>query len=561
MAIATLSCQRTLETEPLERYTNQHLWAQEDSIGQFASDFLQNVYSFLPTGFNRIGGPGGGTGDVLDAASDDAMTSQPGSLVDQMTTGGYTPVSNPDDLWGLCYEGIRGANIFVNNIDLVPMNDKAQQRAWKAEARFIRAFFYFELVKRYGGVPLLEDWVPQLNDDLEVPRNSFAECIQYIVDECDAIKDSLLTDPVNRLNEGRVTRGTALALKSRALLYAASPLYNGGNIGGSAEEKRLAGYESFDPERWKLAADAAREVMDLNVFELQDNFIDLFLLEQNNETTPNREVIFSRRQGQTITIEETNAPVGYPSSGVNGSGRTSPTQALVDAFPMVNGLPIDDPGSGYDPGNPYEDRDPRFYATIFHNGFTWLGRRVETFDGGADRPGGTQVQTRTGYYMRKFMGRFENRTLPYSNQVHHFIVFRYAEILLNYAEALNEYQGPVPEVYSAVEAIRQRAGLNPYELPPGLSQEAMRRLIRNERRIELAFEEHRFRDIRRWKIAEEVYGPQEGMRMRLNRATGVLTYQRETVREARFIAPKMYFYPIPFSEWAKNDNMVQNPGW
>lgn len=561
LLVVSPSCKRTLEPEPLERFTPEYLWDPNDPTGQFARQYLDHVYTALPNAHNRIGGPGGGTGDRLDAATDDAMASDPGSLVDQMTVGGITPLFNPDDAWVLCYEGIRKSTIFIANFPVVQMRDESLKQAWLSEARFIRAFFYFELLKRYGGVPLMGDQVRGLDDDLEIPRSSFAECVDYILSEIEMALPGLRPDPVNRADEGRVTKSAALALKARVLLYAASPLFNGGNIGGSAQEKLLVGYDSYDPERWRLAAEAARAVIDLNVFELHPDLVDIFLLQQNDDRGQNKEVIWARLNGRSKNIEETNAPVGYPSAGVNGPGRTSPTQGLVDAFPMQNGLPIDDPASGYDANNPYANRDPRLTATIFYNGAMWFNRPVETFEGGADKPGGTIVQTRTGYYMRKFMGRYETRTPPYQDELHNYVVFRYAEILLNYAEALNEYLGPVPEVYEAVEAIRERAGLVPFELPAGLSKDDMRKLIRNERRIELAFEEQRYWDIRRWKIAEEAYGPQEGMRMIMNRATGAINYQRTNVREAQFIAPKMYLYPIPYNEYVKNDNMIQNPGW
>lgn len=528
------SCNRTLETEPLERITPEYLWDPNDPTGQYARQYLDHVYAALPQAHNRIGGPGGGTGDRLASATDDAMSSEPGSLVDQMTTSGITPLFNPDDAWVLSYQGIRKTTIFLNNFPVVKMSDEALKKAWLGEARMIRAFFYFELLKRYGGIPLMGDQVRDLNDDLEIPRSSFAECVEYIVDEIDASVGGLRPDPVSRLDEGRVTKGAALALKARVLLYAASPLFNGGNIGGTADQKSVAGYDGYDPERWRLAAEAARAVMDLNVFELHPDFTDIFLLQQNDDAGLNKEVVWARLNGRSENIEETNAPVGYPSSGAGGSGRTSPTQSLVDAFPMQNGLPVTDAASGYDQVNPYDNRDPRLYASIFHNGAMWLNRAVETFEGGADKPGGAIVQTRTGYYMRKFMGRYEMLNPPYQDELHNYIVFRYAGILLNYAEALNEYQGPVPEVYAALEAIRERAGLVPFQLPYGLTKEEMREVIRNERRIELAFEEHRFWDIRRWKIAEEAYGTQEGMRMIMNRATGVVSYQRTDVRTPQF---------------------------
>src|SRR5690606_5950056 len=166
LLVVSPSCKRTLEPEPLERFTPEYLWDPNDPTGQFARQYLDHVYSALPNAHNRIGGPGGGTGDRLDAATDDAMTSAPGGIVDQMTMGGITPLFNPDDAWVDSYQGIRKATIMLNNFPAVNMRDKALQQAWLGEARTIRAFFYFELLKRYGGIPLMGDLVRGLNDDL-----------------------------------------------------------------------------------------------------------------------------------------------------------------------------------------------------------------------------------------------------------------------------------------------------------------------------------------------------------------------------------------------------------
>jgi hypothetical protein len=189
-----------------------------------------------------------------------------------------------------------------------------------------------------------------------------------------------------------------------------------------------------------------------------------------------------------------------------------------------------------------------------------LNSSIETFDGGICRPGGTITQTRTGYYLRKFMGNFETQT-AYSNQYHDFVYFRYAEVLLNFAEARNEFSGPDAEVYSALHKIRKRAQLSPYTLDLGISKDSMRQVIRNERRKELAFEEHRYWDIRRWKIAGQVYNkPLHGIKI-IKNSLGELVYTEMPVITTKFDESKMYFYPIPYNEVASNKNMTQNPGW
>ncbi|MGH2622659.1 MAG: RagB/SusD family nutrient uptake outer membrane protein, partial [Sphingobacterium sp.] len=241
------------------------------------------------------------------------------------------------------------------------------------------------------------------------------------------------------------------------------------------------------------------------------------------------------------------------------NGRTSPTQELVDAFGMNNGLPITDLNSGYNENEPYANRDLRFYATIFYDGADWLSRPVETYEGGADKPGGVKQQTKTGYYLRKFMGNFE-AAANYSNLNHDHILFRYAEILLNYAEARNEtLAAPDQSVYQAIEKIRERAGLSPYELKTGLTKNQMREIIQQERRIELAFEEHRYYDVRRWKLADNAFN-KELHAMVIYKTGSELIRQASPVLQMNF-EKKMYLAPIPFNEVIKNPQMVQNPAW
>lgn len=543
------SCKSDLETVPIEQQTIDILFDAKDSAGVSANKFLYDIYTHLPSLYTRIGG------DYLDAATDDAISSNTSNTsVQQLATGAYSSNGYPDNQWSNYYTAIRQTNIFITHIDAVPLkgrlvNGTSFNRAWKAEAKFLRALFYFELVKRYGAVPIIGDQVFELGDDVSIPRNSFEECVNYIASQCDEIKDSLRTNPLDNANIERPSKGAALALKARLLLYAASPLYNGGNVD---ESNSLTGYLSYDAERWKKAADAAKDVVNIGAFSLMSNFKDVFLVQANQER------IFIRQGGNNQDVETTNGPIGYTTSTNNG--RTSPTQELVNAFGMDNGMPITDTNSGYDATKPYLNRDPRFYATILYNGAPWLSRPVQTYEAGADKPGGIKQQTRTSYYARKFMGNFET-AINYSSQNHDHILFRYAEVLLNYAEARNEYLTvPDQEVYSAVEAIRQRAGLNPYQLTPGLSKDAMRVIIHNERRVELAFEEHRFYDVRRWKEAVVTFNKQLNGEQIYLEASGNLTYRDVPVLQMQF-SPRMYFAPIPYNEVVKNKNMVQNPGW
>ncbi len=543
------ACKSNLEVVPIEQQTLEQVFNTRDSAGVNAERFLTDTYTRIINKGTRVGD------DFLDAATDDAISSNTtNTSVQQLAMGTYTAANYQDNQWSNCYAGIRQANIFINNIDRVPLKGKlvngtSFNRVWKAEARFLRAYFYFELVKRHGGIPLLGDKVYQLGDNVELPRNSFEECVNYIAAQCDLVKDSLRTNPFDLTVIERPTKAAALALKAKVLLYAASPLYNGGNIDGT---NPLTGYASFSADRWQKAADAAKAVVDLNQFELLPNFKDVFIVQGNKER------IFAKQGGNNSNIESANGPVGYTTAQNNG--RTSPTQELVNAFGMANGLPITDPASGYKEETPYANRDGRFYATIFYNGAQWLQRPVQTFEGGADKPGGIKQQTRTGYYARKFMGNYED-ALTYQNPTNHdHIIFRYAEILLSHAEALNEVLGaPDQRVYDDIEAIRRRAGLSPYQLAPGLSKDAMRQIIHNERRKELAFEEHRFYDVRRWKTAETEFNKQlHGIRI-FQTGTGTI-YQETPVLQLKF-DKRMYLAPVPLEEVLKNKNMVQNPGW
>ncbi|MBL4676932.1 MAG: RagB/SusD family nutrient uptake outer membrane protein [Mucilaginibacter sp.] len=557
IAITIIAGCKKYEPVPAEQRTIDFVFDKDDSLGTNAYAYLNSVYAFTLSGHNRVGS------DYLDAATDDAVSSTNNATADvfKMSTAAYNATNffPGDNIWATSYKAIRQANIFISNIGIVPVKDQlrpgiSMKFAWKSEARFIRALTYFNLLKRYGGIPIVGDKVFTLEGNIALPRNSFEECVNYIVSECDAIKDTLLTAPLVQpaAYSQRATNGAALALKAKVLLYAASPLYNGGNIDAS---NPLTGYANYDVTRWQKAAAAEKAVMDMNAYSLVSDFRNAFV----TQVPANTEVIFQKPNGQTNAVEGANGPVGFTTSPI-GQGRTSPSQNLVDAYPMANGLDITDAASEYDPANPYAGRDPRLGFTVFYNGAKWLNSTVLTYEGARSKPNAGTQQTVTGYYLRKFMANYETTT-NYASSPEDWMIFRYADILLSYAEAQNEALGaPDASVYSAVEKIRQRAGLNPYQLPVGLTKDQMRDAIRRERRLEMAFEENRFFDIRRWKIAETVMTqPVQGVTI-ANAATG-FTYTYGTVLTPKFNAPAMYFYPIPYDETLKNPSLKQNPGW
>ena len=402
-----------------------------------------------------------------------------------------------------------------------------------------------------------------------MPRSTFEQCIKYIVSELDDIKDDLRSLPLPDAAASAhvVNTQAAQALKIRVLLYAASPLFNEKPIESGNE---LIGYASYDRERWKIAADAARNFIntygtgDGAIMGLDDNFKNVFTNWYSNE---HKEVIFFRENAMDKTVETANGPLGL-SGAKQGNGRTNPTQNLVDAFLMKDGHFIKEGKYEYNEQLPYAQRDPRLEYTIIHNGSSWVNSTMETWQGGANNPLGSSYSL-TSYYMRKFMGDFEAAN-EYQDTQHNWVMFRYAEILLNFAEAENEYlPTPSQAVYDAIIALRRRAGIEPGEknlyglttdgLTHNLTQAEMRKVIQNERRIELAFEEHRYWDIRRWRLAEQVYAqPIQGMYITKSQTS--TTYVPQAVLNVQW-DNKRYFYPIPYSEVIKNKNMVQNPNW
>ena len=511
--------------------------------------YLTYAYTLLPDGLNRFSREA-----MLASATDDAEFAIESAEIQQFNNGSWNALNNPDDVWNRYYSGISKCCTLLENTNHVNLDisrldpDKQVEyanslkdiRMWRAEARFLRAYFHFELLKRYGPIPIVTSTL-SINGNYEnTPRPTMKEVVDFIAKECDIAADTLELTPWRNVNDafGRATKGAALALKSRLLLYAASPLYV--DFGDTNEANKPT-----DVALWKSAADAARAVIDLNQYELASSYADLF-----KNDFQNKEYIFVRRYAANSDFEKSNFPVSF-----GGQGGTNPSQNLVDDYEMLDGTPFDwnDPAKA---AQPFENRDARLGATILMNMAPFKGKKVATYPEGADATPNPNA-TKTGYYLRKFLNEDVNIQTGSSSSGHVVPLFRLAEIYLNYAEALNECDPTNPDIALYLNKVRNRASLPNVS---ALSQEQMRAVIQHERRVELAFEEHRSWDVRRWKIASSTLGaPLMGVQIE-RKPLGGYTYMPVKV-EQRVFQPKMYWYPIPQSEVLKLKQWKQNNGW
>lgn len=511
------------------------------------------LYDYLPTGYNRIDGA------MLAAATDEADHAPIGSDIEKFQLGTWNAVTNPDNNWSDCYRAIRLSALFLQNsenYETIILRDTstasklntyktqcADLKALRAEARILNAYMYFELLKRFGGVPLI-DKLYSLESHPDMERSTYDQVVTHIVGEIDDVldNDELEDDwyAYDQKQYGRFTQGAALALKSRILLYRASPQNN----------------PSGDTERWKEAAQAAHDLIELSKYTLEGNYGNLF---SGTTSHQSKEVILAYMTGANNTPETDN----YPISTNGGKTGTCPSANLVDSYENADGTPFD--WNSLTPGDdPYAGRDPRLQYSIVVNDSQWNGRTMQCYDGGADGSGVMQATT-TGYYLKKFLtdglDLEKNQT-----SVHSWILFRYAEILLNYAEAMNEAYGPDTDPFGdgktarwAVNEVRGRVGMPPVTAS---DETEMRNRIKHERRIELAFEDHRFWDVRRWgkADAESALGvPVKGVSI-TKTETG-FTYATKIVGTRTF-QEKMMLYPIPQSEILRSAGKIkQNPGW
>jgi len=522
------------------------------------------IYTYLPDGLWNIDGA------MMAAASDEAEYTIETNAIQKFNTGAWNAIDNPDGAWSKNFTGIYTANLLLTKCDSVRMDylkydpsPTAQQQyktnlenihRWKYEARFLRAFFYFELIKRYGGVPLLKTTVGLKDDYRNIPRSSLSECVQFVVDECDSAATVL---PVKYADDdlGRATKGAAMALKSRVLLYAASDLFNDPSWAASYPHPELISLTDGKSRqaRWEDAANAAAAVLSLagTGYGLDPSYSNIF------RTYNSPDIILARRNGWSNSFESTNYPVGYD---LGNSGAT-PTQNLVDDYEMKDGT-VFDWNNPVHAADPYSNRDPRLAYSILTNNVQFKGRAVEAYTGGADGKGVTRA-TRTGYYINKYIDPDLDLLQGYTS-VHTWILIRFSEIYLNYAEAVNEVSGPNGKAGGVIttarqainNTVRKRVGLR---LINTTNKDQFREAIRHERRIELAFEDHRLWDVRRWMIAPQTLGvPARGIEITKNDTA--FTYKVINV-ENRVFESKMYFYPIPQKELGIAKGWEQNPLW
>ena len=484
------------------------LKTKEDMYKYFGTteNMLNNVYSYMPQDLGSM------EHAMRDCGSDDAEFGLTSAVVQRFNNGGWSSIKTLDDSWTL-YNGVRAANSFLKEIESVDFSRYQYEPAYKNwmkklkffsfEARVLRAHYFFELARRYGDIAMPLEVLDKGTANT-IAKTKFADVINFIVSECDEAAKVL---PLTYENEpdkqiGRVTKGFALAVKTKALLYAASPLHN----------------PTGDKELWKKAASAAQEIIDLNFYVLDPNGA------ANNIAS--KEAVLLRMNDDNNDFELYNFPIRFTEGNRSESPAAAnyPSQNLVDAFETINGYSItladegwetEDPD--FDVASPYANRDSRFAKTILANGMNFKNSTIETFIGGKDDAEVSMGGTPTGYFLRKYI---QETTSFVPDQTvsakHHWVIYRYAETLLTYAEAMAnafpenmEYTDDVYK-HSALWAINQVRGNANMPSVENCPQEEFMARLRNEWRVEFAFEDHRFWDVRRWKIGDstqrELYG-------------------------------------------------------
>jgi starch-binding outer membrane protein, SusD/RagB family len=578
--IFTFSCNDDfLNTSPLDEFAATAVWSDHALV----ETFVNETYWRISDPFNK----GRTLGMIVDEGhyrGNSASRNHNRSLLTADDIPGWS-VPTRFRTWNDLYASIRKTNVYFESLGKILEND-SYSKAWKdrmtGEMYFLRAKFYHHLTKVYGGVPIV-DKAYGLNEDYNIPRSSYAECVEFMVSDLDKAAALL---PLKHTGNaaGRATKGAALALKARILLFAASDLYNTTVFTGYSNPE-LIGYTSGSrTERWQRAKNAAKAVIDLGVYSLYNrnpdpvqNYIDYFISRETEEDIFWK--FFTPVTVQLIGLVQ--GPNGYHNWGQN-----VPLGDLVDAIEMADGTPF----SWNNPvhkARPYENRDPRFYANILYDGAIWRPRpaNVVPLDPvGIIQTGSWQIwdeasnkmvikpglDTRqgpiedwnggyTGYYLRKFLDPKINHQLEKQDVSYRWI--RYAEVLMNYAEACIEL-GEYGEARTYINMVRSRTGMPPVTE----SGDALRIRYRNERRIEFMFEDHRYFDVRRWVIGPSTYNKQVSAvrivyELQPDRTTATIPTVTPFFFERWEWLDKAYFHPILRTEMLRNDQLVQNPGY
>lgn len=539
--LTTTSCD-FMDCDESDNYTLQEIQGSYNRVKQFVT----SIYGYLPSDFCNTHGA------MLDATTDDAIHVYESSAIQRIVNGTWSANYTVDDKFAYYYNAIHDANYYLTTLsgltfDTWENGDDYQDWMqnydnYQYQVRFLRAYFYFELVRRYQNVPLITKPLSQTEAN-QIEPSSAQEVLKFIINECTEIAPKLpiKSTSIAQAENGRATRAMAMALKLRAALYAASPLYN----------------TNGDNAKWTEAAKASHDII-ASAGELGlglDTYANLFKSKNYNS----KEVILCRPTGTSKTFEQANYPMGV----TGGNTTTCSTENLASAFEMKDGRAFDwnDPTMK---ANPYKDRDPRFYLTIVHNGMLWPAKKaVDISEGGANGLPLTNATT-TGYYLSKYVDNsisFEAGSTTTATH-HNWILFRYAEVLLNYAEAMIHVNGNCDykdatytmSAREALNAVRKRAGIPEVA---ACSQDDFLTRVKHERRVEMAFEGQRFWDLRRWKNLDEtknIYA------VRITHHDGVLSYEKTLLSE-RSVSNKLYFYPIANVELFKNKKLVQNSGW
>ncbi len=566
LIVATIGCKKDpLDIIPDGRITLEQVFSNEKQT----EAYLNKIYTHIPSYFSKyqfFAFLAGCTDECEDAdvgneSSNIASIWNSGSLstaINPLEQNGQGKVTHYSEFWA----GIRDANVFLTRLPTANVPDPNNRLRYAAEAKILRAFYYLELVKQYGAMPIIDKELEPTFDYTTLKRPTFQQSIDFIVKDCDAaIAEPTMPIRIDNENDrGRFSKAVAYAIKSEALLYNASPLWNPNN----------------DITKWQAASTASQQALTAlttNGYQLFPNYEQYFFSTSDVSPTPNdKETIYEIKEAGSVTTTTTNAMTGQISQFKVGA---SPTQELVDSYEMqVTGLPaitgysdvyhlnpIINAASGYNENNPYVGRDPRFYASVWYNGSNRPGVGViQLYKGGAQqllKAAPNRKNTHTGYFLRKF---FNPAVLGNQASSARWKKYRLAEIYLNLAEAENEAKnGPTSIAYNAVNAIRARAGMP--NLTPGLNYKDFQTRIRNERRVEMAIEEHRFWDVRRWKILDQTDKLVTGNE--LIKVGAGYTYNRFVVSNRFAYADKFRIFPIPIKDASivPDFGVNQNPGW
>ncbi len=607
MLIPTSCNDDFLDTQPLDKISSDATWGD----GALSQAFIYNVYGFL--------GYGGFEEQALASLTDEAMFTHAGRNINTFTEGAESPGAlawmSPTYEWNNMYLAIRQANVAIQNLPEATFTDQALKDRLLGEAHYLRAYFYQQLVRFYGGVPIIE--TPYgLDEDYSIARSSYEDCVNFMVSDLDKAAGLLAGKPVT---DGRASQVAAMALKARVLLYAASDLHDPSKSSGilsGYSNPELVAYTSGDQQtRLNAAKAAAKAVLDMaagykldltepvSAADGTQNYISIAMGGQSSvgDAAAASELIWQRTHTPEFTQED-GWPLGGINYGINNgpngyhnwAGNT-PIQALVDDYEMMDGSKFDWDNPDH-AAAPFENRDPRFYGTVLYDGSDWKPRPsdvagVEPFDqiqtGKYDDGNGGIINgidtrespienwngSRTHYYTRKFIdsdpGKVDNfsdaQTIPWP-----FI--RVTEMALSYAEAA-ALTGDEDSARDWINRIRFRAGLPATDA----SGADLLALIQNERRIELVYEEHRYHDARRWLMGEELGRGIEAVNIFADLKPGatphvpyrfdkeVYDYRyevfSETSNESRVWDNKMYHRPISRDEINRNDKLIQNPGY